>query len=80
MSAPTPIISCRNVWKLYGDSPGNFMRRHGGAPDAAHLQKEGYIAAVRDVSLDGLSRRNFGGDGAFWLRKIHLGALPVAAD
>ena len=52
MSAPTPIISCRNVWKLYGDSPGNFMRRHGGAPDAAHLQKEGYIAAVRDVSLD----------------------------
>jgi glycine betaine/proline transport system ATP-binding protein len=47
-----PIISCRNVWKLYGPRPEDFLRRHGGNPDTAVLKREGYIPAVRDVSLD----------------------------
>lgn len=47
-----PIISCRGVWKIYGDSPAAFMREHGGAPSAGAARKAGYIAAVRDVSLE----------------------------
>jgi glycine betaine/proline transport system ATP-binding protein len=40
------------VWKLYGPRPEAFLRRHGGNPDPAMLKREGYIPAVRDVSLD----------------------------
>jgi glycine betaine/proline transport system ATP-binding protein len=47
-----PIISCRNVWKLYGPRPADFLRRHGGNPGTALLKRDGYIPAVRDVSLD----------------------------
>lgn len=48
----SPIIECRGVWKIYGRDPAAFFRRHGGAPDDAALRQEGYIAAVRDVSVE----------------------------
>ena len=48
----SPIIACRNVWKIYGRDPSAFFRRHDGAPDDSALRREGYIAAVRDVSVE----------------------------
>ncbi|MGI9307549.1 MAG: quaternary amine ABC transporter ATP-binding protein [Gammaproteobacteria bacterium] len=52
MSAAPPVISCRHVWKLYGDSPAAFLREHNGAPSPEAAKKAGYITAVRDVSLE----------------------------
>jgi glycine betaine/proline transport system ATP-binding protein len=48
----TPIMSCRHVWKLYGDDPAAFMLQHNTTPSADAIKQAGYIAAVRDVSLD----------------------------
>jgi glycine betaine/proline transport system ATP-binding protein len=45
-------ISCRNLWKVFGDDPRGFFERCGGAPSDEVLRDEGYICAVRDVSFD----------------------------
>ncbi len=45
-------IECRNVWKVFGAEPAEFLRRHNGAPEAGAFADEGYIGAVRDVSFD----------------------------
>ncbi|MGI9385833.1 MAG: quaternary amine ABC transporter ATP-binding protein [Methyloligellaceae bacterium] len=45
-------IECRNMWKVFGDDPEDFMQRHNGAPTTETLKEEGYIGAVRDVSFD----------------------------
>ena len=46
------VISCRNVWKLFGKDP----QRYFGTIPADHsyddIQNDGYIAAVRDASLE----------------------------
>lgn len=47
-----PIISCRNVWKVFGDDTAAFMRTHGNQPSAENLSEAGYIGAVQDVSFD----------------------------
>lgn len=45
-------ISCRNLWKLFGDDPAGFLAEHAGAPSDAALKDNNYIGAVRDVSFD----------------------------
>ena len=50
---PQAIVSCRNVWKIYGPKADRIV----GTPDAdlpreELLQKTGCVAAVRDVSFD----------------------------
>lgn len=54
MSESTPLISCKGLWKLFGDNPEAYLesKRAGGIPDFESLQADGYIPAVRDVSLD----------------------------
>ncbi len=47
-----PIISCRNVWKLFGSEPEAFLNRHHGHPDSQAILESGHIAAVRDATLD----------------------------
>jgi len=47
-----PLLSCRHVWKLYGDEPQAFLAKHRGAPDLQTIKAEGYIPAVRDTSID----------------------------
>lgn len=49
------VISCQNVWKIYGPNPLAYLqslRQSGGQTDAEPIQQAGYIAAVRDVSLE----------------------------
>jgi len=45
-------IECRNIWKVFGDDPVGFMKRHDGNPSSDALNEGGYIGAVRDVSFD----------------------------
>lgn len=52
MSAESPVISCRNVWKLFGPNPGQYLSNLTGTPSFEEIREAGYIAAVRDVSLD----------------------------
>jgi glycine betaine/proline transport system ATP-binding protein len=47
-----PMISCRNVWKLFGPDPEAFLRQNNDNPDSAAIKQGGYIAAVRSVTLD----------------------------
>ena len=47
-----PILSCRGVWKLFGQAPQRFLREHNGTPTREALVEAGYIAAVRDASLE----------------------------
>jgi glycine betaine/proline transport system ATP-binding protein len=51
--APQAIVSCRNVWKIYGPKADRIV----GTPDAdlpreELLQKTGCVVAVRDVSFE----------------------------
>ncbi len=50
--AQGPVISCRNVWKLFGSSAGNYFRKLNRDRSFEDIAKDGYIAAVRDVTLD----------------------------
>jgi glycine betaine/proline transport system ATP-binding protein len=48
----TPEISCQNVWKLFGHDPQGYLRRLPPGTGYEAIREAGYIAAVRDVSLD----------------------------
>ncbi|KGM87534.1 glycine betaine/L-proline transport ATP binding subunit [Roseovarius mucosus DSM 17069] len=52
MPVSEPVISCRNVWKLFGPSPEAYLRGLTGDPGFEVIRQAGYISAVRDVSLD----------------------------
>ena len=53
-----PVLSCRGVWKLFGENPQAYLRglnqslEPSQQPDFEAIRKVGYIAAVRDVDLD----------------------------
>ena len=46
------IISCRNVWKLFGADPRGLLKSYGGSPTAEAIAESDHIAAVRDANLD----------------------------
>lgn len=49
------VISCRNVWKIYGESPRAYLAsltKRADPPSFEEIRQDGYIAAVRDVSFD----------------------------
>src|SRR5579871_5445622 len=52
VAAGTAItLSCRNVWKLFGNGADAFLASHPDASDEA-LTGAGLVRAVRDVSID----------------------------
>ncbi|MDH3376810.1 MAG: glycine betaine/L-proline ABC transporter ATP-binding protein [Gammaproteobacteria bacterium] len=46
-----PILTCKNVWKLYGASPREFFAQHNCDPNLESIVNNNYISAVRDASL-----------------------------
>lgn len=52
MSETEPVISCKGVWKLFGQKPEQYFASLTGQPTFDEIREAGYIAAVRDVSLD----------------------------
>ena len=48
----SPVISCRNVWKIFGPNPAQHMadQKNGALLDPA--QRDQHVTAVRDVTLD----------------------------
>ncbi|MEM5521485.1 glycine betaine/L-proline ABC transporter ATP-binding protein [Sulfitobacter sp. AS59] len=52
MSVDSPVISCRNVWKIFGPDPAAFYKKMNDGMSFDDIRKAGYIAGVRDVSID----------------------------
>ena len=52
MSADTPVISCRNVWKLFGPHPEKYLQSMPAEHSYDDIRADGYIAGVKDVTLD----------------------------
>ncbi len=54
---PPVKLSCKHVWKVYGDHPGQFFRQgngliHDPVAYAEEIRKAGHIVACGDVSFD----------------------------
>lgn len=47
-----PVISCKGVWKLFGDRPESYLAEMRGDESFDDIRDAGYISAVRDVTLD----------------------------
>ncbi len=52
MTLRTPVISCKNVWKLFGPNPKKYLAQMPPGRSVDEIRADGYIAGVRDVSLD----------------------------
>ena len=52
MSDAGPVISCRDVWKLFGAKPEAYLASGPQQKTFDEIREDGYIAGVRDVSLD----------------------------
>lgn len=55
MNQSQPLISCKGVWKLFGDNPEGFLQQlqsQGEPPELDRIVSSGLIPAVRNVSLD----------------------------
>ena len=52
MSVEPPVISCKNVWKVFGRNPENFLKNMDTGMSFDDMREAGYIAGVKDVSLD----------------------------
>jgi glycine betaine/proline transport system ATP-binding protein len=48
----TPKLICKNVWKLYGDKPKEFLHQYNNYPTEEIIKQNGYIQAIRDASLE----------------------------
>ncbi|MEP0960415.1 MAG: glycine betaine/L-proline ABC transporter ATP-binding protein [Roseobacter sp.] len=47
-----PVISCSNVWKIFGPDPENYLKRMPHTHGFEDIRADGYIAGVKDVSID----------------------------
>ena len=47
-----PVISARNVWKLFGADPERYLRSMPDGHSFDDIRADGYIAGVKDVSVD----------------------------
>ena len=52
MTNSKPVISCKNVWKLFGASPEKYLKTMPENHSYAEIHADGYIAGVKDVSVD----------------------------
>ena len=48
----SPVISCKNVWKMFGADPIKYLKTLDPNKSFEDMRADGYIAGVRDVSLD----------------------------
>ena len=52
MPADVPVISCKNVWKIFGPDPKGFLKSMPAGMTFDEIRAAGYIAGVKDVSID----------------------------
>ena len=47
-----PVISCKNVWKIFGPNPDKYLAGMPATHSYDDIRSDGYIAGVKDVTLD----------------------------
>ena len=52
MLSQAPVISCKNAWKIFGSDPKRYLRDLDQSKSFDEMRADGYIAGVRDVSID----------------------------
>jgi len=52
MPTDTPVISCKNVWKIFGKDPQGYLDSMQPGTSFDDMRAAGYIAGVKDVSID----------------------------
>lgn len=52
MSTEAPVISCQNAWKLFGSDPQKFLENMKPGMSFDDIRAAGYIAGVKDVSIE----------------------------
>ncbi|SLN42618.1 Glycine betaine transport ATP-binding protein OpuAA [Roseovarius albus] len=50
--ANSPVISAKNVWKLFGPNPKRYLAQMPEGHSFDAIRADGYIAGVKDVSID----------------------------
>ena len=48
----TPVISAKNVWKLFGAKPESYLATMPDGHSYDAIREDGYIAGVKDVSIE----------------------------
>ena len=46
------VISCKNVWKIFGDDPEKYLSNMPAGRSFDEIRADGYIAGVKDVSIE----------------------------
>ena len=52
MTEAAPVISAKNVWKLFGPNPKSYLGSMEPNRSFEDIRQDGYIAGVKDVSID----------------------------
>jgi len=52
MTDSAPVIAARNVWKLFGPDPRKYLAGMPAGRSYEEIRADGYIAGVKDVSID----------------------------
>ncbi|MCR9107457.1 MAG: ATP-binding cassette domain-containing protein [Rhodobacteraceae bacterium] len=52
MTDQKPVISCRNVWKMFGPQPEAYLAGLDPSATFEAIRADGYVPAVRNVTLD----------------------------
>jgi glycine betaine/proline transport system ATP-binding protein len=52
MTEAAPVISAQNVWKLFGANPKGYLGSMDPNRSFEDIRQDGYIAGVKDVSID----------------------------
>ena len=52
MTSNSPVISCKNVWKLFGHDPEGYLAKLPSGHSYEDIRQDGYIAGVKDVSIE----------------------------
>ncbi|EBA15457.1 glycine betaine/proline ABC transporter, ATP-binding protein [Roseobacter sp. SK209-2-6] len=52
MPSSSPVISAKNVWKLFGASPEKYLANMAPGRSFDDIRADGYIAGVKDVSIE----------------------------
>ena len=52
MTDATPVISAKNVWKLFGANPKKYLENMPEGRTFDDIRADGYIAGVKDVSIE----------------------------
>jgi glycine betaine/proline transport system ATP-binding protein len=47
-----PVISCKNVWKVFGSKPEAYLKTMPEGHSYDEISADGYIAGVKDVSIE----------------------------